>query len=103
MMTCFKILSLNINGLYSNLNACLPYIQDHNVDIVALCETKIDDSSDSLFDIEGYHHVSLHRNSRGGGLRGGRQKFQKSKLASQSQTCFVNDGQSKSNISNHKC
>ena len=68
-MNTFKILSLNVNGLFTNLSACLPFIHDFNIDIIALCETKIDCLSDSLFDIDGYHHVSLHRNNRGGGLR----------------------------------
>ena len=53
-MTCFKVLSINVNGLNSNFKACLPYIRDHKVDIVAFCETKIDCNSDTLLDIEGY-------------------------------------------------
>ena len=67
MSACLKIASLNVNSLRKNLNSALSIYNDF--DIVALVETKLDDTSENLFDMPNFYHYSMHRNRHGGGIR----------------------------------
>lgn len=66
-----KVVSLNINSINRNLNEVLAMFNSIclNFDFLCLCETKLDDNIDNLFNIKNYNHVSINRNRHGGGIR----------------------------------
>ena len=50
-----KLSFTNISGLYSNFIDCKSFLESNSSDILALCETKLDDSIDSgNFSVRGY-------------------------------------------------
>ena len=50
-----KLSFTNIQGLHSNFAQCEPFLESNSPDILALCETILDDSIDSSnFSVQGY-------------------------------------------------
>ena len=50
-----KFIFMNIRGLYSNFVDCESFLESNSPDILALCETNLDDSIDSgSFSVRGY-------------------------------------------------
>ena len=53
-----KLSFMNIRGLHSNFVECESFLDSNSPDILALCETKLDDSIDSgSFSVRGYLHL----------------------------------------------
>ena len=53
-----KLSFMNIRGLHSNFVECESFLESKYPDILALCETKLDDSIDSgSFSVKGYLHL----------------------------------------------
>ena len=51
----FELSFMNIQGLCSNFVECEPFLESNSPDILALCETNLDDSIDSgNFSVRGY-------------------------------------------------
>ena len=44
---CLKLSLMNIQGLRSNFVGCKSFLESTSLDILALCETNLDDSTDS--------------------------------------------------------
>lgn len=67
----FSLVHLNVNGVSTNLDTLLSslYSTGFNFDILSLTETKLSELSDKLYDIPGFNHFSVNRNSHGGGIR----------------------------------
>ena len=54
-MTLLKLSFMNIRGLHSNFVDCESFLESNSPDILALCETNLDDSIDSgNFSVRGY-------------------------------------------------
>lgn len=66
-----QIVNVNIRSCSKNLDSLLALLLQKKVDfdILVLTETHLTDDTDPLYDIDGYHHVSLHRTRWGGGLK----------------------------------
>ena len=67
----FTIVHSNVNSVNRNLDSLLSNLvcKNFDFDILCLTETKLSELSDQLFEVQGFKHYSVHRNSHGGGIR----------------------------------
>ena len=67
----FTIVHANVNSISRNLDTVLSNFlsKSFEFDLLCLTETKLSEFSDKLFDIPGFSHISVNRNSHGGGIR----------------------------------
>ena len=63
-----KVISLNINSLYKHLNELRLFCAEHNVHIICLNETKINDEiRDEFLRIDGFQNIIRKNRTRYGG------------------------------------
>lgn len=67
----FSLLTFNVRSCRKNFGCFLSFLSNlmFRFSIVVLIETWLSSSADCGFDIDGYKHVSVHRNNFGGGMK----------------------------------
>ena len=67
----FALVHANVNSLSMKLDTLIStmYSKNFKFDILCLTETKLSELSSQLYDVPGFNHVSVNRNSYGGGIR----------------------------------
>ena len=67
----FSLFHVNIRSLSANFDTLVDFLSTLKIkfSLICLTETKLEDYSDKLFQISGYSHYSIYRNSHGGGIR----------------------------------